>query len=355
MSGALPRAATRFTVPPDGSADRPAERRGLARDGVRLLVARPGGIAHGRFTDLPQHLDAGDLLVLNTSATLPAAVDARRADGSPLPVHVSTTLDDGSWVVEPRLADGTGPDRSVTAGEALALPGGLTLRLVEPYRAPPPPSPHSPKPRLWQARPTPATTSTRYLPGHGRPIEYGYLAGRYSLADHQTVYARHPGSAEMPSAGRPFTAELLVRLVARGVVLAPVVLHCQVSSPDAGEPPLPERFEVPADTARLVRGTRRAGRRVVAVGTTVVRALESAVGPDGLVRAAGGWTDLVIGPEHPTSVVTGLISGLHEPAASHLLMLEAVAGAGLVQAAYGATAGRGYLWHEFGDIMVFLP
>jgi S-adenosylmethionine:tRNA ribosyltransferase-isomerase len=118
---------------------------------------------------------------------------------------------------------------------------------------------------------------------------------------------------------------------------------------------LPERFAVPTDTARLVRSAAAAGRRVVAVGTTAARALESAAGPDGSARAAGGWTGLVLGPDRPARIVTGLVTGLHEPQASHLLLLESVAGPDLVRAAYDEAITAGYLWHEFGDSMLFLP
>ena len=159
----------------------------------------------------------------------------------------------------------------------------------------------------------------------------------------------------MASAGRPFTERLLVRLMARGVVIAPVVLHAGVSSAEKHEPPMPERFEVPAATARLVNSTSAAGARVVAVGTTVVRALESAAAPDRTVTATAGWTNLVLGPSRPARVVTGLISGLHPPEASHLMLLDAVAGAELVNAAYRAAVERRYRWHEFGDSTLFLP
>ena len=144
--------------------------------------------------------------------------------------------------------------------------------------------------------------------------------------------------------------------MARGVVVAPLVLHAGVSSPEKDEPPMPERFTVPASTARLVASTRAAGGRVVAVGTTVVRALETATDPDGTVHPAHGWTDLVLGPDRPSRVVTGLITGLHAPEASHLLLLEAVAGPALVGRAYRAALEHGdYLWHEFGDSTLFLP
>ncbi len=342
--------AASFAIPPGSEAEAPPERRGVPRDGVRLLVARADGVAHARFHDLPDHLSPGDLLVVNTSATLPAALEAARADGRAAPLHVATTLDDGDWVVEVRRGDGGGPATDAGRGERLRLPDGRRLRLVEPY-----PDPSLAASRLWRARPRPGVEPGWYLSRHGRPIAYGHLAGRFPLSDYQTVYAAAPGSAEMASAGRPFTAPLLVRLMARGVTVAPVVLHAGVSSPERAEPPLPERFAVPADTARLVRSATAAGRRVVAVGTTVTRALESAAGPDGAVRAAAGWTGLVLGPDRPARVVTGLVTGLHEPEASHLLLLEAVAGPDLVRAAYREAVAERYLWHEFGDSMLFLP
>ncbi|CAN5125028.1 S-adenosylmethionine:tRNA ribosyltransferase-isomerase [soil metagenome] len=345
-----PKPATSFTPPADSEAHEPPERRGVPRDGVRLLVARPGRVEHRRFRDLPDLLEPGDVLVVNTSATLPAAVDARHADGRPAPVHVSTPLDDNEWVVEVRRMDGAGPDLDVAHGEQLRLPGGIRLRLAAPY-----PDPAAGVTRLWRASVTPPEPASAYLSRHGRPIGYGYLAASYPLADHQTVYATQPGSAEMPSAGRPFTAPLLVRLMARGVTVAPVVLHAGVSSPELPEPPLSERYRVPGATARLVDGARAAGTRVVAVGTTVVRALEAAADADGTVRAASGWTDLVLGPDRPARVATGLVTGLHTPQSSHLLLLEAVAGDGLVGAAYRAAVGNGYLWHEFGDSTLFLP
>jgi S-adenosylmethionine:tRNA ribosyltransferase-isomerase len=338
-----------FTLPPGAEAAAPPEQRGLARDDVTLLAVRPGSLSRHRFRDLPDLLSPGDLVVVNTSGTLPARLDAVRADGVSTPVHVSTTLDDGSWVVEVRRPDNTGPDRGVEPGSVLTLPGGVALQLLDGFPEPGRAS------RLWRARTDPAVPAAPHLAAHGRPIRYGYLAGPVPLAALQTVYATEPGSAEMASAGRPFTASVLVRLMARGIAVVPLVLHAGVSSPELHEPPAPERFTVPGATARFVTSTRAAGGRVVAVGTTVTRALETVTGTDGVTRPGAGWTDLVLGPDRPARAVSGLVTGLHAPEASHLQLLEAVAGPALVEAGYERAVAERMLWHEFGDSMLFLP
>jgi S-adenosylmethionine:tRNA ribosyltransferase-isomerase len=334
-----------FDLPASGEADSPPESRGLARDEVRMLVASPARLEHRRVRDLPSTLHPGDLLVINTSATLPAAVDLLDDDRF---LHVSTQLDDGDWVVEVRRADNSGPSSSET-GAALRLVGGLVLHVRGPHPAA--------QDRLWRAAPEVATDRTAYLTEHGRPVSYSYVQGEWPLEARQNVYAEVPGSAEMPSAGRPLTDRVLVRLMARGVVVAPIVLHTGVSSQETHEPPQPEQYVVPEATARLVESTRAAGRRVVGVGTTVVRALETVADPHGRVHASAGWTSLVLGPDRPARVVDGLLTGLHEAEASHLDLLRAVAGDRLVEQAYRVvTHGpRTYLWHEFGDTMLFLP
>jgi S-adenosylmethionine:tRNA ribosyltransferase-isomerase len=340
---------TAFTLPPDAEATAPPEWHGLQRDEVRLMAVRPDGLTTARFRDLAEMLEPGDLVVVNTSATLPARLEARRADGVVVPLHLSTTLDDASWVVEVRRPANDGPDLGVEPGSVVDLPDGVRLTLLEGH-----PDPARPG-RLWRARTDAEIAAAPYLMEHGRPIGYGYLRGHFPLGAFQTVYADEPGSAEMASAGRPFTEELLVALMTRGVPVVPLTLHTGVSSPELHEPPYAERFAVPDVTARLVNSTRQAGGRVVAVGTTVTRALETATDDDGVTRAATGWTDLVLGPDRPTRAVTGLITGLHEPQASHLQLLEAVAGPHLVAAAYDRAIDEHFLWHEFGDSMLFLP
>ncbi len=318
------------------------------RDGVRLLVSDPRAVRHSRFDRLADFLDPGDLVVVNTSATLAAAVDGRRGDGAAVTLHFATVRDDGSCVVEvrPRHA-AAGPLLDTAAADEIELADEVLVRVVAPH----PPGQH----RLWQVRIDVDGPVHAYLARHGRPIRYSHVTHRYPLREYQTVFARHPGSAEMPSAGRPFTTELVTELVSRGIGVAPITLHTGVSSQEPGEPPQPERFRVPAATARQVNMTRAWGSRVVAVGTTVTRALESAADGEGVVRERVGWTDLVLGPDRLAHVVGGLITGWHVPGASHLDVLRAVAGPLLVERAYAAALDRGYLCHEFGDSALLLP
>ncbi|MEV1069307.1 S-adenosylmethionine:tRNA ribosyltransferase-isomerase [Streptomyces sp. NPDC050263] len=351
-------------VPQELSARVPAEQRGPGRDrgDVRLLVSRGTEAAHHAFRELPCLLRAGDLLVVNTSATLAAAVDGRIGHARVV-VHFSTRGDDGRWAVELREPDGKGTTRARAGGPAGArvrLPGGVRLVLEEPL------SPGSG--RLWWARVSPGGEDDGdgdggAVPGllreHGRPIRYSYTERDQPLSVYQTVFALPSadgaGSAEMPSAARPFTAGLVAELVSRGVQFAPITLHTGVASAEAHEPPYPERFAVPEASARLINAVRAGDGRVVAVGTTAVRAVESAAGADGVVRARAGWTDLVVTPARGVRAVDGLLTGLHEPEASHLLMLEAVAGRAAIDRGYDEAVRGRYLWHEFGDVHLILP
>ena len=348
MSPTTTRPQTSFTLPEDAEATEPPEARGLARDEVRLMVATGAGLTHTRFRELPRFLDPGDLLVVNTSATLPAAVDGRLSDGRPVVIHFSTPVADApgdQWVIELRAPDGSGPVLDGKPGGRIGTPSGVKIELIQPADA------HPGGTRLWRASLGIEGSVIAWLTRHGRPIHYGYLRGRWPLGDYQPVFAREPGSAEMASAGRPFTDHLVTELVTRGVAVAPVLLHTGVSSQELGEGPQVEKFRVPPATARQVELARRSGGRVIAVGTTVARALESAAATD----TTEGWTDLVIGPDHPPKVVTGLVTGWHTPEASHLLLLEAVAGAALVRDAYRAAVAERYRWHEFGDSCLLLP
>ncbi|WKX21810.1 S-adenosylmethionine:tRNA ribosyltransferase-isomerase [Streptomyces sp. HUAS CX7] len=349
-------------VPEELSARVPVEQRGpgLDRDGVRLLVSHGTEVSHHAFGELPGLLRAGDLLVVNTSPTLAAAVDGRVGHARVV-VHFSTRGDDGRWAVELREPDGRGTTRARAeevvgrgcgglAGTKVRLPGGTRLMLEEPLSAR--------GERLWWARVS-GVAVPELLREHGRPIRYSYTDRDQPLSVYQTVFALPAadgtGSAEMPSAARPFTARLVAELVSRGVQFAPVTLHTGVASAESHEPPYPERFAVPEASARLINAVRAGDGRVVAVGTTAVRAVESAAGADGVVRARAGWTDLVVTPERGVRVVEGLLTGLHEPEASHLLMLEAVAGRAAIDRGYEAAVRGRYLWHEFGDVHLLLP
>ncbi|MFC8435493.1 S-adenosylmethionine:tRNA ribosyltransferase-isomerase [Streptomyces sp. NPDC057253] len=338
-------------VPAELSARVPAEQRGpgLDRDAVRLLVSRGTEVSHHAFAELPRLLRAGDLLVVNTSATLAAAVDGRIGH-TRVVVHFSTRGDDGRWAVELREPDGRGTTRARAGGPAgteVWLPGGLRLVLEETVSE-----------RLWWARVSGGEV-LRLLREHGRPIRYSYTERDQPLSVYQTVFALPSpdgsGSAEMPSAARPFTARMVAELVSRGVRFAPVTLHTGVASAEAHEPPYPERFSVSEDSARAINAVKAGDGRVLAVGTTAVRAVESAAGTDGVVRAREGWTDLVVTPERGVRVVDGLLTGLHEPEASHLLMLEAVAGRAAIDRGYEEALRGRYLWHEFGDVHLLLP
>ena len=366
-------AALAFEVPRHQEATEPPPE----RDRVRMLVASRAGIRHATFRDLPDLLEPGDLLVVNTSATLPAALPlegARRLHLStplPAPPGRSTTVEgeghdspaavederhdspsggydrrgswpeDGyeRWVVE--LRDGVAPYRGGRAGERLMLPDGGQAELLAPYLG---------GRRLWAARLRLPEPLLAYLDRHGEPIRYAHLPEPRALSDFQTIFASEPGSAEMPSAGRPFSERVLSRLEDRGIPVATVVLHTGVSSLERGEAPYPERFHVPASTAAAVNRA----ERVIAVGTTVVRALETAAGDDGTVRSAAGWTRLVVEPRRGVRVVDGIVTGWHDPDASHLLMLEAIGGRTLVERSYAAALADGYRWHEFGDSHLLL-
>lgn len=325
-----------FALPSRLEAHEPPEMRGNGRDDVRMIVSdrASGSAIDAHFRELADFLRPGDLVVVNTSATLPAALTAMRENGEEIALHWSTSLPGGLSVVEPRKT-------AARSGEVLRLSGGASATLLTPYR-----DSH----RLWIARLDINTPVIDYLHQWGRPIRYPYVERQFPLSAYQTVYAQLEGSAEMPSAGRAFTRRMLACLRARGVSIAKLVLHTGVASIESHEKPYEEWFEVPHRTAEHVRAAKRDGGRVIAIGTTVVRALESSVDENGDVIASKGWTDLVITPERGVRVVDGLLTGLHEPRASHLAMLEAIAGRETIETAYAVALEREYLWHEFGDV-----
>jgi S-adenosylmethionine:tRNA ribosyltransferase-isomerase len=318
----------------------------VERDDVALLVSRKsdGALIGACFDELGDFLDAGDVLVVNTSATLPAAIPGSLR-GEAVELHLSTPVGGADWVVEVRTTDHR-PHRPPRTATVIDLPGGANAEFLAPYLG---------STRLAVARLSLEAPVEQYLARHGHPIRYRHSPDGLGIDAYQTVFARDPGSAEMPSAARPFSAELVAALAAGGVLFAPITLHCGVSSLEAGESPYPERFSVPAATAQLVNNVRWWGGRVIAVGTTVVRALESVADADGVVSATEGLTSLVVSPERGVRAIDGLITGWHEPESSHLQLLEAVAGPELLRHSYAAADSAGYRFHEFGDSHLILP
>jgi S-adenosylmethionine:tRNA ribosyltransferase-isomerase len=313
------------------------------------MVARRGhhDLDHHTFAELPKLLEPGDVLVVNTSATVPSAFDARGSDGAEIRVHLASPTPEGLWLLETRRPDDRGGTRPALdlRPQRLTLPEGATVSLLTRSET---------SPRLWLARLDGIADLPRYRELHGSPIRY--LPGpELPITDYQTVFAAEPGSAEMPSAGRPFTTGLVTELVSAGVVVLPVTLHTGISSFEADETPGPERFRVPAVTASLINEAKREGGRLVAVGTTVVRALETTADRHGRAHPGDGVTDLVIDQGRGMRLVDGLLTGWHEPESSHLRLLEAMAGAEFLSAIYRAAAASGYLWHEFGDELLILP
>jgi len=335
-----------FEQPTALFASTPAETERGARDAVRLLVTTPSGHQQATFADLPRFLAAGDLLVANESATLGASLEAHGPSGS-YTLDLSTRYADGLWLAEPRWNPAHPGPMPIQVGEEARV-GDATVRYVAPYPG---------IPRLWFI--TADRPLEPILQRAGVPIHYGYVQKVWPLDAYQSLFSRVPGSAEMPSAARPITPKIREALEAAGVRFTSVLLHSGVSSLEIEterveeQAVYPEPFEVSSATADLVNRTRDAGHRVVAIGTTVVRALESAWTPD-CVRPRQGFTRLFVHPGNPVRSVDGLLTGFHDPVTSHLAMLAALIGLPRVLEAYREAIANGYRWHEFGDSHLIL-
>jgi S-adenosylmethionine:tRNA ribosyltransferase-isomerase len=388
------RSTVRFELPPELEAGAPPETRGLRRDHVRLLLLDrgTGAVRHHRFDELPRLLRPGDLVVVNDSRTLPASLLGRTASGAALEIRLAAC--DGGVRGTPRGCPGQsggvrGTPRGCPGGSGAgerwaALPLGVPAGGGDPALVPtdarpaPPPLPpgerlvfgggltatvlgrHAEAPPLvWLAFDAGGERLAEALHRAGRPVRYAYVPRPWPLHHYQTMFAAEPGSAEMASAGRPFTLQTVRALRDRGIGLATISLHAGLST--YGDPAVdrrfvpPEAYRVPAATAAAVERCRAARGRVVAVGTTVVRALETAADQGGgRVLAGAGVTRLRIGPGHRLQAVDGLLTGLHEPEASHLDLLGAVVAPEVLARAYTAALAAGYLWHEFGDVCLVI-
>jgi S-adenosylmethionine:tRNA ribosyltransferase-isomerase len=346
-----------FTLPHENEAHVPPEERGISRDQVRLLVSyrsKPD-IVHSQFNRIGDYLLPGDVLVINTSKTINASLLAALPDGKEIQLRVSTMLPADMWIVELYLPK-TEPQLilpEIIDGEILSLPGNASATLLKPYKRE---SRYSPRSELWVATFSVGGRESvfEYLEQFGIPIFFSHHLQPWPLSCFQTVYALEPGSAEMPSAGRPFTCELITSLIARGVQITPLVLHSGTNS-EGHIPPHEEFYRVPSATAQLINAAHAEGRRVIAVGSTVVRALETVTDDGCRIHPGTGWTRVIVRENDPIKSVNGLITGFHEPGASHIDMVVAFSGLESVSAVYRESLDRGYLWHEFGDVNLILP
>ncbi len=345
-----------FTLPLALEAGEPPEVRGLQRDEVRMMVSyvSTNQIMHTRFRQIGDFLEPGDVLVINTSGTLNAALSATRSDGTHLELHLSTHLPANRWVVEMRAYQDNQEKATrlfshIHPGESFGLPGGASITFHTPY------SPGQAVGRLWIATLNLPEPVHDYLNQHGFPIRYNYVKEGWPLSYYQTVFATEMGSAEMPSAGRAFTPELLTRLIAKGIQIAPLLLHTGVASTEHNEPVYEEYYRVEESTTRLINAARFAHQRVIAVGTTVVRALETVTDSSRVTHPGEGWTDILITPKCGIRAVNGMLTGLHEPLSTHLAMLETLTGRAHLEITYREALNEMYLWHEFGDLHLILP
>jgi len=333
----------RFVLPSELEAQTPPERRGVRRDHVRLMVldSGSGAVAHSRFDRIGDYLRPGDLLVLNDSRTIPALLQGVTPAGEAVEVRLARQESSDSW--EALLL----PHGGDHAGSTLQFAAGLRATVLERRAG---------VPWLWRLRFDRAGQDLLdAIYRAGEPVRYNYVAAPLPVDLYQTVYARTPGSVEMPSAGRPFSWEVLLGLRGRGVDTAFITLHTGLSSVrndafDALRIGHEEPFEVGATAAAAVNAAHARGGRVIAVGTTVVRTLETVAAPDGSVTATTGTTNLYISAAHRLRAVDGLLTGLHEPEASHLDLLSAFVPPHLLAPAYQQALEQGYLWHEFGDV-----
>ncbi|MGB3291528.1 MAG: S-adenosylmethionine:tRNA ribosyltransferase-isomerase [Phormidesmis sp.] len=342
-----------FTLPDTLAAKEPPERRGLARDDVRLMVlGRDGTAVHSQFNQLDQFLQPGDLLVFNASRTLPAAIKGCEQPSGPcLEVRLAHQQADGSWLALLLCQQGNLFTCGLHVGMQLDFGAGLTAQVAARDER---------ISRLWRLHFSLAGPALiDKLHQIGQPIRYSYVSAPWDLDYYQTVYASVPGSAEMPSAGRAFTWQLLFKLKQQGIKTAHIVLHTGLSSYmddelDQQHPAAEEEYFISDKAAAQINETRRRGRRVIAVGTTVVRALESVADEQGQVKSGHGYTRLMITAKHDLKAVDGLLTGLHEPEASHLDLLTAFLPPEKLQPAYETAVQRKYLWHEFGDLNLIL-
>ncbi|MBM7662655.1 S-adenosylmethionine:tRNA ribosyltransferase-isomerase [Bacillus mesophilus] len=335
-------ALTHFEVPNHLNAHQPIEFIGKNRDEVKLMILDrfTARTFHGEFQDLGEFLETGDVLVLNNSRTIPAVLKGKQGNRD-IEIRLSRKVNELQW--EALLTGGP------YTGQNLLLPDNVKAKII---------GNGSENPLVILQFSVSGQDFYNFLYEYGEPIRYEYIKQPWSLDSYQTVYSSVPGSVEMPSAGRAFSWRLLNELRNKGVELAFVQLHAGLSYyghdqwPDPSKHP--ERFHIPTEAADKINRAKRNGKRVIAVGTTVVRTLETAGDDRGYVSEGSGVTHLYIHKETNIKVVDGLLTGLHEPEASHLDLLSAFVDREMLFKAYHHAIDRGYLWHEFGDMNLIL-
>ncbi|MCP4442124.1 MAG: S-adenosylmethionine:tRNA ribosyltransferase-isomerase [Aureispira sp.] len=343
-----------FDLPKHLQCSKPTEERGIARDEVKLMISQTSNnhIDHDIFRNIGDYLQEGDVLVVNTSGTLKAALETEYTDGTVLRVHLSTRKAYQHWIIELREVVENGTHRFTKArkGDQLPLATGF-LQLLEPYYD----DTTNDHLQLWVAKFNIPIAVEDYLDQYGKPIRYNYIKDLYPQSYYQTVFANEMGSAEMPSAGRAFTPELVTQLVSKGIQIIPILLHTGVASLEANERPYSEYYKISQHSAAQLNLAKQQNKRIVAVGTTVVRTLETKFDiSSNQFRYGEGWTDIFITPQRGIHSINGLLTGMHEPKASHLYMLEALANREHLALCYQEAIEQEYLWHEFGDLHLIL-
>ncbi|MFD1359667.1 S-adenosylmethionine:tRNA ribosyltransferase-isomerase [Fictibacillus halophilus] len=338
--------AMKFELPQELNAKEPPERRGIRRDYVKMMVLdkTTGHTEHTKFFQLDRYLKKGDLIVLNASRTVPAVLKSiREIDGTEVEVRLAHRKNESIWEALPVSGN-------LKKGEIIRFSPSLTATVVEQS---------SDSPFVSLAFNLCCSSLYNQIYSLGEPVRYEYIQEPWNLDYYQTVFATIPGSVEMPSAGRAFSWELLFRLQKKGVQIAYITLHTGLSyllddkwhkGPDKNF----ENYEVPEETVNMIRETKAAGGRVVAVGTTVVRALETVALEKNELQAQTGWTNLYITENTKLEICDGLITGMHEPEASHLQLLSAFVDKDKLYDAYKDAIEQRYLWHEFGDMNLIL-
>ncbi|MEP7253164.1 MAG: S-adenosylmethionine:tRNA ribosyltransferase-isomerase [Ginsengibacter sp.] len=341
-----------FELPTHLACPLPTEERNMKRDEVRLMVTSDEEkIEHSTFNHLSTFLQQDDVLVVNTSATLPSALPVTLPGNREGRLHFSTKMQGDLWLVEIRESSGNKTKRWKEGEEGMTfpLPLSASLTLQQKFYN------DDQWLDLWIAAFNCNRPAEEYLANHAKPIQYENLDRVYPLSYYQTYFSFHPGSSEMPSAGRGFTVSLIERLLKKGISIVPVLLHTGVSSVEEHETPYPEYMEIDPVAAATINHAKQHGRRIIAVGTTAIRAIETAADEHGNVMSYRGNTDLFIEDGYTMKVTDGLLTGFHEPNASHLNILQTVAGFDHINNAYKEAIKREYYWHQFGDLHLILP